>query len=217
VRRWAAALGALAALVLAGCGGGGGGTTTTSPPAALLHPARLKATVPASFRVEFDTTRGTFVVTVRRAWAPEGAARFYELVHAHFYDGVKFFRVVPGFVVQFGISPFPQVSRAWEHATIPDDPVREHNRKGALTFASAGPGTRTTQLFVNLADNLTLDSQGFAPIGVVTKGLAVVEKLYSGYGDAPTPQQSEMSQEGNAFLDQHYPKLDAIKTATIAR
>jgi peptidyl-prolyl cis-trans isomerase A (cyclophilin A) len=129
---------------------------------------------------------------------------------------VKFFRVVPNFVVQFGISPGPKVSAAWQNATIKDDPVKEHNVRGAVTFASAGPDSRTTQLFINLGSNTRLDPIGFAPIGSVTGGMSVVDQLYSGYGDAPTSHQAEMQTEGNAWLDKNYPKLDSIKTARIA-
>ena len=206
---------ALACIALAGCGGGGK-PKAGGPPAALLDPAKLTAQAPARFTATFKTTKGTFAVEVHRAWAPHGADRFYNLVKAGFFDGDKFFRVVPGFVVQFGISPFPQVSSAWHAATIPDDKTVSHNTVGAVTFASAGPGTRTTQVFINLGSNTQLDAN-FAPFGTVTKGLGVVQKLYSGYGDAPTPQQGEMETQGNAWLAKHYPKLDAIETASVSR
>jgi peptidyl-prolyl cis-trans isomerase A (cyclophilin A) len=207
------ALPALACIALAGCGGGKHGAG--GPPAALLHPAKLTAQAPSLFTATFKTTKGTFAVEVHRAWAPHGADRFYNLVKAGFFNGDEFFRVVPGFVVQFGISPYPQVSSAWHAATIPDDPTVSHNTVGAVTFASAGPGTRTTQVFINLGSNKQLDAN-FAPFGTVTKGLAVVRKLYSGYGDAPTSQQGEMETRGNAWLDKHYPKLDAIETASVS-
>lgn len=206
---------AVAALLAAGCGGGGG-NSSSGPPAELLHPAKLHAKSPQLFDVTFKTTKGTFVVSVHRTWAPVGAARFYDLVKAHFYDNVRFFRVLPNFVVQFGISPDPKVSTAWRDATIPDDPVTEHNVRGAVSFASAGPGTRTTQLFIDLGSNTSLDSSGFAPVGSVTGGMSVVDRLYSGYGDAPTSHQSEMQTQGNAWLDKNYSKLDSIKTARIA-
>ncbi len=203
---------AVALLVFAGCGGGG---SKASPPSALLHPQKLTAKSPQLFDVEFKTTKGNFTVSVHRSWAPIGAARFYNLVKAHFFDGVKFFRVVPNFVVQFGISPFPEVSKAWQKATIQDDPVTTQNHAGAVTFASAGPNTRTTQIFINLANNANLDAQGFAPFGEVVSGIRVVQALYSGYGDTPTAQQGEMMTQGNAFLDKHYPKLDEIRTARV--
>ena len=207
---------ALAVVVLAvGCGGGGGGSSS-GPPAELLHPAKLKAKSPQLFDVTFKTTKGTFVVSVHRTWAPVGAGRFYNLVKAHFYDNVRFFRVLPTFVVQFGISPYPQVSKAFAHAFIPDDPhTNVSNSRGTVTFATAGPNTRTTQVFVNLADNRPLDLRGFTPIGAVTSGMNVVDKLYSGYGDAPTQLQPQMENQGNAFLDKRFPKLDHIITARV--
>jgi peptidyl-prolyl cis-trans isomerase A (cyclophilin A) len=176
----------------------------------------LTAKAPQRFDVKFTTTKGDFTITVERAWAPNGADRFYNLAKAHFFDGVKFFRVVPNFVVQFGISPDPKVSAAWQNATIPDDPVKERNVRGAVTFASAGADTRTTQLFVNLGSNTRLDPIGFAPVGSVTGGMSVVDRLYSGYADTPTSHQAEMQTEGNAWLDRNYPKLDSIKIARIA-
>ena len=150
---------------------------------------------------------------MHRTWAPQGADRFYNLAKTHFFDGMKLFRVVPSFVVQFGISPYPQVSKAWANATIPDDIVTVHNTRGTVSFASAGPNTRTTQIFINLGDNRSLDNNGFAPVGSVTSGMKVLDKLYSGYGDADDAHQPEMENQGNAYLEKNYPKLDAIKTA----
>ena len=191
-------------------------TAGAAPPPSLLHPASLTAKAPNVYAVSFRTTKGTFVVTVHRAWAPRGADRFYNLVRAKFFDGVTFFRVVPGFVVQFGISPTPAVSAAWMNATIPDDPVKHSNVPGTITFADAGPNTRTTQVFVNLGDNgANLDGQGFAPFGAVTKGMSVVGKLYGGYGERPTGDQQQISEQGNAFLKKHFPKLDSIVTARL--
>jgi peptidyl-prolyl cis-trans isomerase A (cyclophilin A) len=198
-----------AALVVTGI------AAAASPPAKLLHPSALHAKAPAVYRASFATTKGTFVVTVHRAWAPRGADRFYNLVQAHFFDGVTFFRVVKGFVVQFGISPDPAVSKAWRTATIKDDPVKTSNTPGTITFADAGPQTRTTQVFVNLGNNASLDAQGFSPFGKVTSGMAVVDKLYGGYGDQPTGDQQQMSTQGNAFLRKTFPKLDGIRTARI--
>jgi peptidyl-prolyl cis-trans isomerase A (cyclophilin A) len=209
-RRFLPLLGAVA--LVAGCGGG-----RTGPAPELLKPAALTARAPKIFAIHFDTTKGTFVVTVHRAWAQQGADRIYNLARAHFFDGVAFFRVVPDFVVQFGISPYPAVSKAWEQATIPDDPVAAHNTRGAVSFAAAGPDTRTTQIFVNLGDNRSLDADGFAPVGTVTSGMRVVDALYSGYGDAPTAQQSEMQTQGNDWLESNYPKLDSITKTTISR
>jgi peptidyl-prolyl cis-trans isomerase A (cyclophilin A) len=194
---------------------GGGGAKKAEPAADLLHPQALTAKAPQRFDVTFATTKGDFTITVERSWAPNGADRFYNLANAHFFDGVRFFRVVPNFVVQFGISPDPKVSAAWQNATIKDDPVKEHNVRGAVTFASAGPDSRTTQLFINLGSNTRLDPVGFAPIGSVTGGMSVVDRLYRGYANAPTSHQAEMQTDGNAWLDKTYPKLDSIKTARI--
>ena len=188
----------------------------SGPPRALLHPSQLTAKAPASYAVVFRTTKGTFVVSVRRAQAPRGADRFYDLVKGRFFDGVEFFRVHKGFVVQFGISPYPAVSKAWLNADIRDDPVRGHNAAGTVTFAAtSAPNSRTTQLFVNLADNSFLDTQGFAPVGRVTSGMAVVKKLYAGYGETPSQYQQQITLQGNAFLKQRFPKLDSIVTARL--
>ena len=191
---------------------------TPAPPPALLHPASLKAKAPATFAVEFDTTKGKFVVTVHRSWAPRGADRFYNLVKAGFYSGNEFFRVVKGFVVQFGISGFPKVSAAWQNANIPDDPVKASNTVGTITYADAGPNTRTTQVFINLGNNASnLDGQGFAPFGKVTTGMAVVKKLYAGYDDKPTNLQPQIVAQGNAFLAKRFPKLDSVIRARIVQ
>ena len=185
----------------------------------LLNPASLNQKAPASYKVRFTTTRGPFVVEVTRAWAPLGADRFYNLVKNGFYTDASFFRVLPNFVVQFGISAKPPVSKAWTRATIPDDPVTQSNKPGSLTFATAGPNTRTTQIFINLGDNAALDGQGFAPFGQVTEGMDVVGKLYSGYGEgAPQgngPDQGRIEAEGKPYLDKEFPKLDTIKSAVV--
>jgi peptidyl-prolyl cis-trans isomerase A (cyclophilin A) len=198
------------------CAAAVAGVTAAAPPQ-LLHPASLHAKAPAVYRVSFKTTKGTFVVTVHRAWAPRGADRFYNLVRVHFFDGVTFFRVVKGFVVQFGISPDPAVSSAWQNATIKDDPVKASNTPGTITYADAGPNTRSTQVFVNLGNNAaSLDGQGFSPFGRVTSGMRVVDRLYGGYGDQPTHDQQQISSQGNAFLRKHFPKLDSIVTARLS-
>ena len=167
------------------------------------------------YRVSFKTTKGTFVITVHRAWAPRGADRFYNLVRAHFFDGVTFFRVVKGFVVQFGISPDPAVSSAWQSATIKDDPVKASNTLGTITYADAGPNTRSTQVFVNLGNNAALDSRGFSPFGRVTSGMTVVDSLYSGYGEKPSGYQPQIVSGGNAFLRKRFPLLDRVLTARL--
>lgn len=191
----------------------------------LLHPdsPEMTRTAPDSFRVRFQTTKGPFVVEVHRSWSPHGADRFYDLVTRGFFQDVRFFRVLDGFVAQFGISGDPQVSAAWRSATIPADPVEHSNTRGTLTYAMAAgrPDSRTTQLFINYRDNSALDSQGFAPIGEVVEGMSVVDGLYSGYGEgAPRgqgPDQSKIQSEGNAYLEKAFPKLDYIQSAKVVR
>jgi len=187
---------------------------------ALLRAVLLKDKAPDTFQVKFATTRGDFVVTVNRAWAPIGADRFYNLVKHHFLDNASFFRVHPEFIVQIGISAYPPVSAAWRNATIKDDPVKESNKKSFITFATAGPNTRTTQLFINLGDNSGLDKSGFSPFGQVTEGMHVVEMLYEGYGEIPArggpgPEPAEIERQGKPYIDKNFPKLDSIKTATL--
>jgi peptidyl-prolyl cis-trans isomerase A (cyclophilin A) len=185
----------------------------------LLNPSALTAKAPDVYEVKFETTKGDFVIQVTRAWAPLGADRFYNLAANKFFDDASFFRVLSGFVVQFGLHADPQVSNVWRSASLKDDPVTQSNRPGYITFATAGPNTRTTQVFVNLGNNAQLDSMGFAPFGLVTQGMDVVKQLYSGYGEgAPSgrgPDQGAVSSQGKPYLDKNYPKLDSIKTATI--
>lgn len=196
-------------------------TTHASADSALLHPALLKARAPDVYEVTFKTTKGDFVVQVTRAWAPLGADRFYNLVKHGFFTNASFFRVVPGFVVQFGISADPKVNAAWDAATIKDEPVKGNNKVGYITFAMGGPNTRTTQVFINLRDNSSsLDSMGFAPFGEVTSGMDVVERLYSGYGDLPEmgghgPSEDAITKGGKAYLDKSFPMLDSITSATV--
>lgn len=192
------------------------GAAAASDPS-LLHPASLHAKAPAVFRARFTTTKGPFVVTVHRKWAPRGADRFYNLVRAGFYDRQRLFRVVPGFVVQWGISGTPKISKAWQNATIHDDPVRHTNARWTIDFADAGPNTRTTQVFVNLGANTQLDASGFAPFGVVTSGFATLRHLYHGYGESPSAAQAQITQQGEAFFRKHFPKLDRILQARILR
>jgi cyclophilin family peptidyl-prolyl cis-trans isomerase len=187
----------------------------------LRNPAALTEQAPATFNANFDTSKGVFVITVHRDWAPNGADRFYNLVKNGFYDDVRFFRVIDGFMAQFGIHGIPAVATAWTNANIKDDPGKQSNKRGFVTFATRGPNTRTTQLFINFGDNAGLDKQGFSPFGEVTKGMDVVDKIYNGYGDgAPRgrgPDQGRVQSEGNAYLAKDFPKLDYIKTATIAK
>src|SRR6266566_4735598 len=184
---------------------------------ALLRSALLKDKAPETFQVRFTTTRGDFVVTVNRGWAPIGADRFYNLVKHHFYDNASFFRVVPAFIVQFGISAYPPVSAAWEKADIQDEPVTQSNKRGYVTYAKTSmPNTRSTQIFINLADNAGLDRQGFSPFGVVdAQGMKVVDMLYDQYASNSGPDQDQISKLGKPYLDKGWPKLDSIKTATL--
>jgi len=174
---------------------------------------------PDSFRARFSTTQGDFVILVHRAWAPHGVDRFYNLVRSGFYDGLRFFRVIPGFMCQFGIHGDPKVSAAWREAQIPDDTVKGSNKRGAITFAKAGPNTSTAQLFISFGDNSRLDSMGFSPFGKVTEGMDVVDKINGEYGEgAPSgrgPDQGRIQKEGNAYLKKDFPNLDYIKSATV--
>lgn len=165
-----------------------------------------------TFTVKFQTTKGDFAIEVNPEWAPLGAARFKELVEMGYYDNSKFFRVVPGFVVQFGLPADPAAMP--EISNLKDDPVTQSNVKGAITFATAGPGTRTSQVFINLTDNQRLDSMGFSPFGKVTEGMAVVESLYGGYGDNG-PDQGRIRRFGNSYIEGSFPKLDGILKASI--
>jgi peptidyl-prolyl cis-trans isomerase A (cyclophilin A) len=185
----------------------------------LMNPVSLRAKAPDVFKVQFATTKGDFVVEVHRDWAPLGADRFYNLVQAGFFTDAAFFRAIKDFMVQFGLSAKPAVNLAWDKTEIKDDPVKQSNKRGYLTFAKTGaPNSRTTQLFINLKDNAFLDSTGFAPFGEVTSGMEVVDQLYTGYGDAPRgPDQGRIGAEGKAYLDKNFPMLDSIKSAKIAQ
>jgi len=176
---------------------------------------------PARFYVRFDTSQGAFTVEVTRDWAPRGADRFYELVRNRFFDGQKFFRVRAGFIAQFGLHPDPKVIAKWKHRTIPDDPVTQSNVRGTLAYAMTGPDTRSTQIYINLADNARLDKEGFAQFGRVVEGMDVVDHLYSGYGESAGGgmrggKQGPIEAGGNEYLDKNFPKLDFIKTARLA-
>jgi len=185
----------------------------------LGNPAALNAQAPTIYKAKFDTSKGTFVLEVHRDWAPNGADRFYNLVKNGFFDNDRFFRVISGFMVQFGINGDPKISAVWQDANIKDDPVRQSNQPSFITFATAGPNTRTTQVFINFADNRALDRQGFSPFGRVVSGMEVVNALYSGYGEgAPQglgPEQGRLQAQGNAYLIRSFPKLDYIKKAAI--
>ena len=185
--------------------------------AALMNPAKLNAVAPAVYKATFDTSVGSFVIEVHRDWAPKGADRFYNLVKNGFFDNCRFFRVVTGFMVQFGINGDPAIQQHWAEANIPDDPVTQKNLRGYVTFAQTGrPNSRSTQVFINFTDrNTFLDPQGFAPFGQVISGMEVVDKLYSVYGEAPSNAQSQIQREGNKFLNTQYPKLDYVTKARI--
>lgn len=197
----------------------GGSTAVAQSP--LNNPAALREQAPATYKARFDTSKGTFVVEVTRAWAPKGADRFYNLVKNGFYDNARFFRVVSGFMVQFGINGDPAIMGRWRAAQISDDPVTQSNTRGMITFATAGPNTRTSQVFINFGDNSQLDKMGFAPFGRIVSGMNVVEAINAEYGEgAPRghgPDQSRIQNEGNAYLTKDFPRMDYIKKATIER
>ena len=193
-------------------------STVPSPPEEVAEPTTPDSSgrdpeAPATYQVLLDTTEGEVVIDVDRSLAPRGADRFYRLVKEGYYDDAKFFRVVEGFVVQFGMAADPELNAKWDNATIRDDPVRDTNAPGTVTFATSGPDSRTTQIFINLGDNARLDGMGFAPFGRVTKGMDVVEKFHSGYGEEP--QQPLIAARGNVYLEAEFPELDAIESAKI--
>jgi len=194
-----------------------------APPApvtpSFADPSKLTATAPESFQVQFDTTKGKFTVEVTRSLSPVGADRFYNLVKSGFFKDIAFFRVIPGFMCQFGIHGDPAVSAKWRDANIADDPVKGSNTRGTITYADAGPNTRSTQFFINFGDNVRLDSMGFSPFGKVIAGMDVVDKINSEYGEgAPQgmgPDQGRIQMQGNAYLKKDFPNLDYIKSVSI--
>lgn len=187
--------------------------------AKLADPAALTEQAPATYKAKFDTPKGSFVIQVTRAWAPTGADRFYNLVKNGYFDDGRFFRVVSGFMVQFGLNADPALNAKWRVARIPDDRVTQSNTRGMVTFATSGPNARTTQVFINFDDNSRLDGMGFAPFGRIVSGMDVVDKLYAGYGEgAPNgrgPDQNRIQTEGNAYLTKSFPQLDYVTKATI--
>lgn len=188
----------------------------TSSAGPLYDPGHLemKKQAPAEFRVRVSTDVGDIALLVTRDWAPQGADRFYNLVRLGFYDSARIFRVVPGFVAQFGLNGDPRVSSAWRQAAIPDDPVKQSNTRGTITFATSGPNSRTTQVFINFKDNERLDKMGFSPFGRVIAGMDVVDRLNAEYGEQPN--QGRIESEGNAYLMREFPRLSYILKATIA-
>lgn len=189
----------------------------------MLHPeaAHWSQAAPPIYDAAIETTKGTFVLEIHREWAPRGADRFYQLARAGYYDDSRFTRVVPNFIVQFGIAGRPRINEAWAARTFPDDPVRHTNARGTIAFAMTGPDARTTQLFISLVDNSRLDAQGFAPIGFVSQGMEVVDRLYSAYGETSgggvrAGKQGPLLTGGNAFVDREYPRLDHLIRITVS-
>jgi peptidyl-prolyl cis-trans isomerase A (cyclophilin A) len=214
----------LALLALQLIAGGCTGETPPPPPDAAASdslPPTPDAASPESFQVRFETTKGDFTVDVTRAWAPRGADRLYRLVTEGYFKDIRFFRVLPGFMAQFGLSGDPAVNARMNSMRIPDDSVRQSNTRGTLTFATAGANTRSNQLFINYGDNSRLDGLGFSPLGRVVDGMNVVDLLYGGYGEgAPNgdgPSERMIVKEGNAYLRRSFPRLDYIKSATIVK
>ena len=227
---WRATAAAAGAAALIACATGRGGAPP--PPSASrpdqaaraaltdAHHAFWSERAPALSRIRLETTAGAFVIEVHRDWAPRGADRLYDLARAGFFDDSRFFRVRAGFIAQFGIPGDPAVAAVWRDARMPDDSVRHSNVRGTVSYAMTGPDARTTQLFVNLADNSRLDAEGFAPVGVVVEGMDVVDRLYSGYGESAGGgmrggRQGEIFAGGNSFLDRAYPKLDRLIRARV--
>jgi peptidyl-prolyl cis-trans isomerase A (cyclophilin A) len=202
---------AMLTVVAIGCGPATEDKAAAAPPAA---PPK-----PDTFKVKFETSKGDFVMLVDRAWAPRGAERFHQLVKEGYYDDVRFFRVIPGFMAQFGIHGDPAKNKIWSENSFKDDPVLKSNVRGWVSFATRGPNTRTTQIFINFANNAMLDRQGFSPFAQVVEGMDVVDKLYSGYGEgAPKgrgPDQGKIQSEGNAYLKAHFGELDYVKSARL--
>lgn len=192
------------------------GSASANP---LMNPSAATAQAPETYEVKFETTKGDFSMKVTRAWAPQGADRFYNMVTMGYFTDVAFFRVVDGFMVQFGINGDPAVNGKWRPARIQDDPVTQSNTRGKVTFATSGKNSRTTQVFINFVDNSNLDAMGFAPFGEITSGMDVVDSLYKGYGEgAPRgrgPDQGRIQGEGNSYLKAEFPLLDYVKKASV--
>lgn len=209
----------LTLVVGAGCGPT---DTASDTPPALAHPTdrAWSAQAPDAYLASVETSAGSFVIQVKRSWAPIGADRFYNLVRYGFYDGQRFTRVVPDFICQWGIAGDPAVSQAWRDSTIPDDPVVASNLRGRIAYAMTGPDTRSTQVYISLVDLERLDDQGFAPFGEVVEGMDVVDQIYSGYGEEAgggmrRGAQDPLFEGGNAYIDAHWPELDHIIRAHI--
>ncbi|MGB0604710.1 MAG: peptidylprolyl isomerase [Candidatus Latescibacterota bacterium] len=202
-----------ALLAAIGCGSDGGVELNEE---ALMEPTsdEMKTEAPEQYAVTFETTAGNFVLTVYRDWAPRGADRFYNLVTNGFYNEQRFFRVVPGFVVQWGMSGDPEITKEWANAQFLDDPVKESNTRGRISFAATNrPNSRTTQVFINLGDNTNLDGMRFAPFGEVTEGMDVVDKINAEYGQQAS--QGYIAEQGNAYLQEAFPNMDYIKSVRV--
>jgi len=210
MRVTAAAVPIVAAFALAYCGGSREGGKTAP---------RIEF-VPDAYHVVLETSKGDVTIAVNKAWAPEGAERFYRLVRQGFYDDTRFFRVIRNFIVQFGINGDPTVQARWRGMTFSDDPVKHSNTRGTITFATLGANSRTTQVFINLNDNPELDGSGFAPFGEVVEGMDVVDRFFSAYGEMPPrglgPEQALIERQGNAYLDARFPRLDYVRRGRIA-
>ena len=224
VRRWIAPLGVLAVVNVAGCNRNAGPGSPGDRRAILLDPTHAAWSEPApdTFLATFETTKGDFVVEVIRAWAPIGADRFYNLVRHGYYDDARFHRIVPGFIAQWGVAGDPEVTAVWYDRGMPDDPVVANNVRGTIAFAFTDPGTRSTQVYISMADNTRLDAQGFPPFGRVVQGMeSVVDSIYSGYGESSgggvrAGNQARLVEDGNAYLDTEFPELDRLIRARLS-
>lgn len=221
-RRLAITGGAVAAIAAACTHGRGSTLSPTQQRTVLLDPSSAfwETHAPSAFDARVETSKGTFTLSIERAWAPRGADRFYNLARAGFFDDSRFSRVVPHFIAQFGIPGDPAVGAVWHDRTFTDDSVTHSNVRGTIGFAMTGPNARTTQLYISLVDNSRLDAQGFAPIGRVVEGMGVVDSLYSGYGETSgggvrAGKQGPLFAGGNAYVDREYPKLDRLIRITI--
>ena len=207
---------AISILLVTACGPG---EDASEPVPLYASPRRAQVEAPPEFRAHFETTKGTVVVHAHRSWAPNGVDRFYSLVRSGYYDDTRIYRIVPDFTAGFGVHADPRVTAIWRQSALVDDTVRESNTRGRLSFASRGPNTRSTQVFINLKDNPSLDDRGFAPFGEVVEGFEVVEAFYAEYGDGPPrgtgPYQANALARGNAYLDEDFPLLDRIERAWI--
>jgi peptidyl-prolyl cis-trans isomerase A (cyclophilin A) len=190
--------------------------------AALKDPSHKlwSETAPGTFRVKFETSKGSFVIEATRDWSPLGVDRLYNLTRTGFFDNSRLFRIRANYIAQFGIAGDPMIAKTWQHRSFPDDAVKQSNLRGYVAYAMTGPNTRTTQIYVNLKDNTNLDAQGFSPIGKVVEGMDVVDKFYSEYGESSgggmrTGKQDKMFEEGNVFLDREFPQLDKLKSARV--